>query len=177
MLSSRGASATFFVIGSYLANNPQARELLKRAHDEGHCIADHTMLHPDMTSIPIERARSEILETADRIKGVIGRYPRLFRFPFGSSNQALLDLAAELGFASIGWNVDPQDWQEISQDEYRGYLREGLGWFEQYGYVSITHDYKSSAPGILRSLFEEIDARKLQIVDAQTCFAMPCYAD
>ena len=38
--------ATFFVVGTYIKNNP---ELIRRMKEEGHTVGNHTYHHPDMS--------------------------------------------------------------------------------------------------------------------------------
>ena len=40
--------ATFFVVGTYIKNNP---ELIRRMKKEGHTVGNHTYHHPDMSQI------------------------------------------------------------------------------------------------------------------------------
>lgn len=136
------------------------------------------MTHADLTTLNWDQAKAEIVGGLQQIQKVLGVTPRYFRFPYGASNQDLLYLVNSLNMQSIGWNVDPQDWMspENSWDQFAGYIDQDLSWYNARGYVSLTHDYKASAPEILQILFQEIDRRGLHVVDAETCFGLPCYA-
>jgi Polysaccharide deacetylase/Chitin recognition protein len=65
-------TATFFVIGSNINSN-EARQTVKRIHDEGHILASHTWSHPDLTTLTSSQIRDEMDKTADLIHEITGR--------------------------------------------------------------------------------------------------------
>ena len=52
-LKKHKASAAFFVVGNFISTSP---ELVKRMHEEGHTVGNHTYRHPDMSQISTEEA-------------------------------------------------------------------------------------------------------------------------
>jgi len=98
-----GVSATFFMVGEAAAKNSE----LVRQVGERHVIANHSWDHPVFTEISsIERQR-QIRECAD----AIAPYDcRLFRPPHGAETRDSRRDAELIGYRSIGWNVDAEDW-------------------------------------------------------------------
>jgi peptidoglycan-N-acetylglucosamine deacetylase len=119
VLKSEGIAATFFVLGTKLAD-PARRKLAERAHAEGHWIGNHTMTH----GTPLGRlqrpgaARREILD-AQTLLGELAHPDRLFR-PFGGGgalgphllNTEALDVLREERMTCVLWNAIPRDFAE-----------------------------------------------------------------
>jgi peptidoglycan-N-acetylglucosamine deacetylase len=103
-----GILATFFVVGKNL-ETPQGQELMRRAAAEGHQIGNHTYSHPHLTELSEAQIREEISRTemliGDASKGV-----KLFRPPYGEHNSLVDQVAHELGYSLVLWNVDTMDW-------------------------------------------------------------------
>lgn len=55
----------------------------------------HTMTHPALDRLPLERARAEILESKARIEDHTGRAVTSFAYPYGKMSRAVQELVAE----------------------------------------------------------------------------------
>lgn len=113
VLKANNIPATFFVLGSRVKTNP---DLVKRAYDEGHYIANHGYSHvyKDIYSSK-EAVLTEYNHTESEIKNALGLEDynsHIFRFPGGSvgnkqyatvKNEAKQFLA-ECGIMYIDWN-------------------------------------------------------------------------
>ncbi len=100
-----GAKATFFVVGKSVYAYP---DTLKRAHDLGMEIGNHTMSHPRLTSISSSAVVSQINSNANVVENVTGMRPFLVRPPYGSYNNSVIDTA---GQPFILWSIDTLDWK------------------------------------------------------------------
>ncbi|HZV73018.1 MAG TPA: polysaccharide deacetylase family protein [Conexibacter sp.] len=98
--------ATFFVIGQQVAGGAA---LVKRELAEGHMVGDHTWSHPNVSGGGAF-ASGQITSTASAIQRATGFRPCLFRAPYGAVSSSLIGLAHGLGFTTVEWDVDPQDW-------------------------------------------------------------------
>jgi peptidoglycan/xylan/chitin deacetylase (PgdA/CDA1 family) len=98
--------ATFFLIGRQVAGGAS---LVQRELAEGHMIADHTWNHSNVSGGGAF-ASGQITSTASAIQRATGFRPCLFRAPYGAVSSSLIGLAHGLGFTTIQWDVDPQDW-------------------------------------------------------------------
>lgn len=104
-----GLKAAFFVEGRHLAA-PQGRELLRRAHREGHEIGNHAYSHPRLPELPPGQIRSELQRTHEAIVAITGSCA-YFRPPFGETGPSVLEAAKELGCRQIMCDVASLDWQ------------------------------------------------------------------
>ena len=108
------AKATFFLVGSWAEQNPDAVEMIAKA---GHEIGTHSNTHPDMAAISKEKIIEELSRSCERIAAAGGGTPKLFRAPSGSYNNTLIKTAAEQGFCTIQWDVDSRDWKNPDPSE------------------------------------------------------------
>lgn len=106
--------ATFFLVGFWVEEH---EDMAKAIVDAGFEIGTHSNTHPDMAKLSKETIRSELELSMQKIEGCTGVKPTLFRAPFGSYNNALLDTAEDLGLQTIQWDVDSLDWKGLSASE------------------------------------------------------------
>ena len=106
-LKAKKVKATFFVTGSQVRQFPS---VLKRAFDEGHQIALHSWSHTNLLTIGRSEVIAELVWSARIVREVIGVTPRMFRPPFGSYNDEILQTLEALGFRVIYWDLDTNDW-------------------------------------------------------------------
>jgi peptidoglycan/xylan/chitin deacetylase (PgdA/CDA1 family) len=99
----------FFVIGERL-RAPGALEIVGRAVREGHLIGNHTFNHPNLTEVSPEEVRSQILRTHDLISQFEPKH-KLFRPPYGASNDTVKTIAKQLGYQTVFWNARSEDWR------------------------------------------------------------------
>lgn len=104
--------ATFFVIGGRLHADP-ARDLVVRAHEAGHVIANHTYTHPNLRRLSDTAIRTELRRTHALIEDLVGA-PTLFRPPYGATDSRVDAIIAAEGYNNVMWNVDTLDWQKRS---------------------------------------------------------------
>lgn len=114
ILKEKSARATFFVTGAKALINPT---LLRRIHDEGHDIGNHTFSHPDLANRTAFEIDLELNSTQRTLEKVLGVRTRLFRAPYSSvayetspDGLRVLARAGELGYVSLRVTVDPYDW-------------------------------------------------------------------
>ena len=59
VLEKQNAVATFFVVGNWVDKN---QDVVKKIHDRGHEIGNHTFNHPDITNLTNAQLEEEILK-------------------------------------------------------------------------------------------------------------------
>ena len=106
--------ATFFLVGFWVDDYPQ---MAKKIADEGFEIGTHSNTHPDMAKLSKETQKNELETSIKKIEEVTGTRPKLFRAPFGSYNNNLIENADELGLKTIQWDVDSLDWKGLSASD------------------------------------------------------------
>ncbi|MCM1514247.1 MAG: polysaccharide deacetylase family protein, partial [Anaeroplasma bactoclasticum] len=97
--------ATFFVLGGNVERYPSE---LKYIASHGHEIGNHSYNHPDFKKLTLDDAILEIEKTQQIVYETIHKYPRLFRFPYGSVHKEVLHSTS---LRSILWTADSLDWQ------------------------------------------------------------------
>jgi peptidoglycan/xylan/chitin deacetylase (PgdA/CDA1 family) len=112
--------ATFFVVGELVE---QWGDVVERSFNAGHRIGNHSFAHPDLTKLPEDECRRQILETDRLISRYVGQ-DRLFRVPYGARNATVDRIVRETGYRMIGWNADTLDWAARYQP--RGWIFNGL---------------------------------------------------
>ena len=105
---------TFFDIGANVEDMP---DLVEREVREGHEIGNHSFTHPDLGTVSDSRSRLEITLTQMALEGATGRSSVLFRPPYNADSEPETPeqlnpvlMADELGYVTVGENVDPEDW-------------------------------------------------------------------
>lgn len=103
-LKERGVKATFFVTGEHAELHP---DVIKRIHDEGHLIGNHTYSHIQLTSANKEQFQNELIQTNKILSDITGDEIQYVRPPYGSWDKKI---ETELNMFPVLWNVDPLDW-------------------------------------------------------------------
>ncbi len=107
ILAKENVKAAFFVIGHKIEAN---KELLKRIHDEGHTIGNHSFSHTKkLTTSTTTLLREDFLKCSNSIKSVINKDPKFFRPPYGVTNPRYKRAIMALSLKSIGWSVRSLD--------------------------------------------------------------------
>ena len=105
-LARYGVTASFFVVGQYVAARP---DLVQRAVAAGNSVQLHTMTHPHLTTLSPEQLGAEVDPEIDLLTRVTGRRPTCLRPPYGAWNGSVVDQLAQRGIETIIWNVNPGD--------------------------------------------------------------------
>ncbi len=120
-LDEYGIQATFFMLGRNAERHP---DIVRRALAEGHEVGSHSYSHPNLKTCSPKRRWDELSRTND-ILHALGAEPKYLRPPYGEKDQALVDMAAELGLRVITWSRDSLDWKRLPSDYSR--LPDGRG--------------------------------------------------
>lgn len=130
VLSEHNAKATFFVIGKRAEKH---YEIVKKAYEAGHTIANHTWDHPCLSILP----RKQRIEQIQKCKNTIeGHESLFFRPPFGC--QSLLSkLDTYLcGYTAVAWDMHATDWDERTSEEIARDLNHKI----RPGSIILLHD-------------------------------------
>ena len=126
VLAKHGVKATFFMIGSYVRQQP---EIARAVAQGGHVIGNHTFSHPRLIFKTAEETRAELVECRSALQDAIGVHSNLFRPPFGGRRPATLRVARDLGLQTVMWNVSGEDWKaptaEAIENEVARQIRGG----------------------------------------------------
>lgn len=108
-LKSRDVKVTFFVMGVKAVMHP---DILERAYNEGHEIANHAWNHPVLSKISRQEVSDQLTRTGDAIQSAIEKRPKVMRPPYGNTNRGLNEhIFRQDGLTVIIWSLDTLDWQ------------------------------------------------------------------
>jgi len=111
MLAARDARATFFVMGSELADAPQAGPALVAA---GHELGNHSYSHQHMVLKSPSFVRDEIERTDALIRAAGQQGPILFRPPFCYKLAVLPYYLWRTGRTTVTWDIEPDSYAEVT---------------------------------------------------------------
>lgn len=109
-LKARGVKATFFVIGSKVADQAA---LVRREITDGHQVGNHTWDHPYLTQLTASEQTAELQMASAAIVAAGAPQPTLWRPPYEDWNSSVQALASSLGMTMVLWTyeTDSNDWQ------------------------------------------------------------------
>ncbi|MDE5413134.1 polysaccharide deacetylase family protein [Alkalihalobacterium chitinilyticum] len=123
------ANAIFFVNGIFINKN-DGKEQLKKIHELGFEIGNHTMSHKKLSELSAEEQRKEIVELNDLIEEIIGERPRFFRAPYGVNTDISKQVVEEEGMQWMNWTY-------------------GYDYFQQYTNAEALADIMVNAPELM----------------------------
>ncbi|WP_144207433.1 polysaccharide deacetylase family protein [Streptococcus constellatus] len=144
ILSKYHVKGTFFMLGKNVAGNEQ---LVKRVHDEGHEIGNHSWSHPQLPILSLEQAKKQIADTQVALRAVIGESPKLMRPPYGAINDTIRN-AIDMSF--IMWNVDSLDWKNRNTMSIMQQVKKQTA----AGSIILMHDIHQTTINALPSVIE-----------------------
>ena len=159
VLAATGVKATFFVLGSKLADRKN-RALAKHAHADGHWIGNHTWSHEEPLGRISDASRvvSEIVETQALI-GELAHPDLLFR-PFGGGgalgphllSASAVEVLKKEKMTCVLWNAIPRDWEDP-----RGWAELAIAQcLAQPWTLLVLHDLPTGAMGRLKIFIERV---------------------
>jgi peptidoglycan/xylan/chitin deacetylase (PgdA/CDA1 family) len=102
-----GAKATFFDIGNLMSANPTA---VRYVTSHGMALQDHTMTHPDLTSLTDAQITAELSGQQKLALSIAGVRESLYRPPYAAENGNTWNDAFALGLMETTWTWDSNDW-------------------------------------------------------------------
>ena len=140
ILREHDVKATFFVLGRNAAMWP---ELIERIVAEGHELALHSHTHPNLTALSWEEKEREIADGLSILHWQLPHHRiRWFRPPYGSYDQAVVDLAHAYGMCIALFN-------EISIDSYSSAAKIAQTVLNGWGRIIVFHDGQWPRPAPL----------------------------
>lgn len=152
ILKKYDVKTTFFLVNIWINDYP---ELVRTIAEEGHEIGLHSATHPDFAKLSEAQMVKELQDNYDAIVEVSGFKPILFRPPFGSYNNTLIQVCERMGLHVIQWDVDSLDWKDLSAAEIHRRVVQGV----KPGSIVLFHNNgkhtAAALPGIIESLQRE----------------------
>lgn len=156
-LKKRGVKASFFLMGKNIEGN---EDLVKRMHDEGHLIGNHTFDHVQLNKLSDAQACDQITKTSNRIYEITGEYTTFIRPPFGEWKK---DLDCVVTMIPVLWDIDPLDWKTDNVDQVVSRVEKDV----EDGDIILLHDnYASSVKAALR-IVDDLSKQGYRFVTAE----------
>ncbi|MGF7185915.1 peptidoglycan/xylan/chitin deacetylase (PgdA/CDA1 family) [Desulfitispora alkaliphila] len=158
-LDSYGVKATFFLLGSWVENNPN---LAKQIVDRGHEIGNHTYSHHLLTRHSKDVIIADIKRAEQVIKKATGVNPQpLFRPPYGAVDKRVYNAIGEAGYSQVYlWSIDTRDWSGISSSQITNSVLDNA----HNGGIVLMHVNRNNTPEALPGIIEGLQQRKYNIV-------------
>lgn len=154
-LKKHNVSASFFLEGRWVKNNPGMAKMIAEA---GHEIGNHSFTHPDMKQLTAPEINEEITKTNEVIEAVTGVQTKWFAPPSGSYKEEVVQIAAAQKLGTVMWSVDTIDWQKPSPEKL---ISRVMGKIHN-GALILMHPTESTATS-LEQLIIQIKDKDLQI--------------
>lgn len=132
-LDRAGIRGTFFVVGDRAASSP---ETLRRIHEHGHVIANHTWAHVNLRGLDDAEIATSVTDTDRQIRDLGVPALRLVRPPFGATDRRVRQALNDAGFEQIKWNLNPKDWSGTGTSDIHDIVASGA----RDGSVVTLHD-------------------------------------
>jgi peptidoglycan-N-acetylglucosamine deacetylase len=159
ILREKGVKATFFVVGKRAEEHP---EIVRRAWEEGHLIANHTWSHRNLFCFLTPwRLRAEIERGTESVRRSCGFRTRYFRSPVGLRHPLLGPYLKQVELEFISWRIRSYDTVIVNPSVLtRRILKKVAG-----GDIILMHDRLPSGTDVmlkaLPGLIDEIRTRGL----------------
>jgi peptidoglycan/xylan/chitin deacetylase (PgdA/CDA1 family) len=159
LLAARNIRATFFVVGTNAQKYPH---ILRRMINEGHEIGNHTVNHPNLTTLTTEQVIAEVAGCRDAVVAAATLPTMTIRPPYGAVNQQLRNLfMSEFGYPTVLWNVDPRDWDSAVSDSQ---VINTILTQSDHGEIILCHDIHERTIGVMPTVLDGLLAQGFSFV-------------
>ena len=152
ILDKYGVKATFFVVGEWVDKYPES---VKALFDAGHEVMSHSNTHAHFNSLSADEIVADLTACGDKIEGVTGVRPTLFRCPYGEYDDHVINAVRSMDIEPIQWDVDSLDWKDLSAAD----ITKRVTGKVQPGSIVIFHNAAlhtpEALPGIIEALLQQ----------------------
>jgi|LSQX01.3.fsa_nt_gb peptidoglycan/xylan/chitin deacetylase (PgdA/CDA1 family) len=156
VLLEKQVAATFFLVGKNIKAYPEKVAYLVAA---GMSIGNHSWSHRDLTQLSLSNLVAEIEQTNELLINLTQTTSALFRSPYGTKNQILLQELEKRQMKLVLWNRDPQDWNRKSPKDILTYFEQT----EPSGGIYVLHETKATLEA-LPQIIDFLKEKGLKIV-------------
>ncbi len=149
VLDEYDAGATFFLVGFWVDKYP---DMVKAIDEKGIEIGSHSNTHPDMAKISGETLAKELDISTEKIEAITGKEVTLFRPPYGSYNNELINACSQRGLIPIQWDVDSLDWKGLSASDVTTRVMNNV----QNGSIILMHNNADNVVQSTRMVLERL---------------------
>ena len=106
-LRDKDVKAAFFCTLPEMKEN---NKIIARMINEGHIVGNHSVTHPDFSSLTRKEMYEEVKGFDDYLRENFGFSAQYFRYPQGKYSENSLDLLNEMGYTCVFWSLAYADW-------------------------------------------------------------------
>lgn len=153
-LKNNRAVATFFLVGTNIGNY---KDTIKKMDKQGCEIGNHTMDHPQLSSLSASGIQNQIEGTNSKIRAITGHGATLVRPPYGAYNGTV---QANAGLPLILWSIDTLDWKTRNAQNTINVVMNEV----KDGSIILMHDIHSPSVDAAEVLIPKLIASGYQLV-------------
>lgn len=157
ILGKYNVKATFFVVGDWVEKYPES---VKALSDAGHEVMCHSDSHAHFNTLSADRIIADVNACCDKVAGVTGVRPTLFRAPFGEYDDHVISTVRGMGLQVIQWDVDSLDWKDYDAKTIFDRVISRV----QPGSILLFHNAALHTPEALPAIVERLLQEGYQIV-------------
>lgn len=147
ILGKYDVKATFFVVGEWVDKYPES---VKALADAGHEVMSHSDTHAHFNSLSADEIVADLTACGDKIEGVTGVRPTLFRCPYGEYDDHVINAVRSMDIEPIQWDVDSLDWKDYDAPTITQRVTSKVG----PGSIVLFHNAALHTPEALPSILE-----------------------
>lgn len=168
LLAAEDVKVTFFVLGNQIASGRE--DLVRRAWEEGHEIANHSYSHTIFTGESAELVRDELEKTNQLIYDITGEMPSVMRPPTGSYDDQVLAISRDMGLAVVNWSWQscPEDWNHTDDPEH---IADHVIANAANGHIVLLHDTNSATVASMPAMIAGLKERGFRFVTVSELLA------
>ena len=145
------------MVGEWVDKYPEA---VKKIHEAGHEIANHSNSHPHVNNLSYEKNIEQIKLCADKIEKITGKRSTLYRGPYGEYNNTVVKAATQEKHTTIQWSLDTLDYTGLTGDEMWARLKDKL----KSGSIILMHNGTKHTADSLDKLIYNIKQKVYNLV-------------
>jgi peptidoglycan-N-acetylglucosamine deacetylase len=157
ILEKYNVKTTFFLVGFWV---DKYSDMVLKIDGAGHEIGNHSSTHPKMSLLTEQQITTELENTATKITDLIGKKPILFRPPYGDYNNRLIETAGNMGYYTIQWDVDSQDWRELGVKHVVDNVTKRV----ENGSIILFHNNAKYVTQFLPVILEDLQSKGYKII-------------
>lgn len=157
LLEQYGGRSTFFVTGPQILERSAT---IIRAFNMGNEIANHSWSHRHLPLLTDEEIIYEIQRTSNAIISITGESPPIHRPPFGMSDERVVNILGDMGYAIVKWTLDPIDWRYRDADIVYNTIMNQV----ESGSIILVHDTRPTTAEAMERVIPRLIEEGFQLV-------------
>ncbi|MGE5652856.1 MAG: polysaccharide deacetylase family protein [Bacillota bacterium] len=149
VLKAEKVPATFFVAGWWVQRNPDAFKGILLA---GHEVGNATQNYLHLRALSDGRAQQEFRDCHQQLELAMGKRATLFRPPYGEQDTRLGEITKALGYRTVLWSLDTQDWQSKEPKTIAQTIVDGA----EPGAIVLLHTSAAATPKALEQAISNL---------------------